>query len=98
MIRVEDLKENILDLKPGNRYIVYKITRKNKKIFLRGIFVGETGFNNELYTFESDYGFKECFHKVDFLINEYRIEKISKKKQSLINIEQDLIGIAALSS
>ncbi len=79
MVRVEDLKENVLNLKLKNEYVIYKSSRNNKKICLEGVFLGETGLDNRLYLFESYYGFKECFHKIDFVISEYEIEKASKK-------------------
>lgn len=79
MFIIEDLKENILGLKHGNKYMIYKSTKNNRKVYLKGVFLEETGANNELYLFESGYGFKECYQKVDFLIGVYEIKEISKK-------------------
>lgn len=83
MIRAEDLKENLLNLRLGNEYIIYRTTRNNQKIFLQGVFLGETGLENELYIFQSNYGSNECFHKIDFLIGEYKIKEVCKKAKSM---------------
>ena len=82
MITVDELKENILGLELGSEYLVYKKSKSGSKKAdsLKGVFVGESGVNNEYYIFESNNGYKECFLKIDFLINEYGIKDISRKQ------------------
>ena len=82
MITVDELKENILGLELGSEYLVYKKSKSGSKKAdsLKGAFIGESGVNNEYYIFESNNGYKECFLKIDFLINEYGIKDISRKQ------------------
>mgnify|MGYP000938785463 CR=1 FL=1 len=82
MITVDELKENILGLELGSEYLVYKKSKSGSKKAdsLKGVFVGESGVNNEYYIFKSNNGYKECFLKIDFLINEYGIKDISRKQ------------------
>lgn len=82
MITVDELKENILGLELGSEYLVYKKSKSGSKKAdsLKGVFVGESGVNNEYYIFESNNGYKECFLKIDFLINEYGIKTFPESK------------------
>lgn len=80
MFTKEYLGENVLGLKKGREYVIFqKRKSSNKDIHLTsGIFIGESGVNNDFYIFQSD-NYRECFLKVDFLIKEYGIKEISKK-------------------
>lgn len=81
MVTVEELKENILGLKKGEEYLIFPRNGAGKKkgnSSLKGFFIGESGVNNEYYIFESYNGYKECFLKIDFIINQYGIKSISK--------------------
>ncbi|SHH59563.1 hypothetical protein [Sporanaerobacter acetigenes] len=78
MITVDELKENILGLEIGSEYAIFKKgkSRNKKTNIFKGIFIGESGMDNDFYIFKSINGYLECFLKIDFLINEYGIRKI----------------------
>ncbi len=82
MITVDELKGNVLGLKLGNEYLIFRKGKTSSKTrnLSKGVFIGESGVNNEYYIFESNNGYKECFLKIDFLINEYGIKDISRKQ------------------
>lgn len=82
MITIEDLKENILGLKVGHKYLIFSKTgtgKTKKNSSFKGYYIGESGVNNEYYIFLSQDGYNECFLKVDFIIKVYGIKEISKK-------------------
>ncbi len=82
MIRVEDLKENILGLTPGNKYSIYSRSRKGRGSYLsEGILIGESGVNNEFYVFQSKHGYKECYLKIDLIIGDYLIRETLENRK-----------------
>lgn len=74
MITVEKLEKMDLGFKIGSEYEVLKRGKKNKVDgnIVKGIFIGQSGVNNEFIMLRSKkHNIVECFLKIDLLNGEY---------------------------
>jgi hypothetical protein len=78
MITVEKLKNMDLGFKIGSEYEVFKKGKRSKgdDNIAKGVFIGQSGINNEFLIFISKVGIKECFLKIDIVMEEYKFKKI----------------------